>query len=102
MSLTSIILVDLFGLDNLSTTFGIISCCRGLSAIVGPPLAGVLFEVTNSFTGMFLCAGGLLILSSATSFGALRYEKSNINSDKILTDNHARKALSRQSTDTQC
>lgn len=101
MSLTSIILLDLFGLENLSTTFGIISCCRGLSAIVGPPLAGLLFEATNSFTGMFLGAGGLLILSSATSCGALRYEKNN-TADEV--DKHARKATLNHSspTDTQC
>jgi MFS family permease len=75
MSLTSIILVDLLGIETLSTTFGLISCFRGISSILGPPLAGALYDITGSFTFCFITAGILLIISSIISFFVAKYEK---------------------------
>jgi len=40
ISLTSIILVDLLGLDNLTNAFGLLILFRGAASIVGAPLAG--------------------------------------------------------------
>ena len=40
ISLTSIILVDLLGLDALTSAFGLLVSFRGVASIVGPPLAG--------------------------------------------------------------
>src|SRR5439155_19485325 len=40
ISLTSIILVDLLGLDNLTNAFGLLILFRGAASIVGPPVAG--------------------------------------------------------------
>ncbi|OTF73268.1 hypothetical protein BLA29_001418 [Euroglyphus maynei] len=74
MSLTSIILVDILSLELLTTTFGLISCVRGLSAIAGPPLAGLLYDLTLSYTGVFLAAGSLLSIASLISFTVHRYE----------------------------
>ena len=31
-------LVDLVGLDDLTTAFGLVSMCRGGAAILGPPI----------------------------------------------------------------
>lgn len=75
MSLTSIILVDLLTLELLSTTFGLISCFRGLSSIIGPPLAGLLYELTHSYNGMFIVAGLLIVVASAVSALVHRYER---------------------------
>lgn len=75
MSLTSIILVDLLGLDRLSTTFGLIIFFRGISSIIGPPLAGLLYELTNSYTGVFATAGLLILISSLTHGLVHRYQK---------------------------
>lgn len=75
MSLTSIILVDLLGLDLLSTTFGLIIFFRGISSIIGPPMAGLLYEMTNSYTGVFVVAGILILISSLTHALVQRYQK---------------------------
>lgn len=75
MSLTSIILVDLLGLDLLSTTFGLVIFFRGISSIIGPPLAGLLYELTNSYTGVFAAAGILILISSFTHALVQRYQK---------------------------
>jgi hypothetical protein len=75
MSLTSIILVDLLGLENLSTTFGLISCFRGIASIIGPPIAGAIYDLSGSFSMCFAAAGALLIISSMISFIVAKYEK---------------------------
>lgn len=45
VSLTSIILVDLLGLDNLTNAFGLLILFRGAASIVGPPLAGMKMKL---------------------------------------------------------
>jgi len=65
ISLTSIILVDLLGLERLTSAFGLLTMFRGAASIVGPPLAGAVFEAASldiSFylAGSFLLAAGLL------------------------------------------
>jgi len=67
--------VDLLGIETLSTTFGLISCFRGISSIIGPPLAGALYDLTGSFDIVFISAGIFLIISSIISFFVAKYEK---------------------------
>ncbi|KAK8782394.1 hypothetical protein V5799_016265, partial [Amblyomma americanum] len=66
--LTSIILVELFGLDNLTNSFGLLSLCRGAACMVGPPLAGTLFDMTGSYDVPFFVSGTMLIVSGSMSF----------------------------------
>jgi hypothetical protein len=40
ISLTSIILCDLLGLQNLTNAFGLLTMTRGFASIAGPPIAG--------------------------------------------------------------
>lgn len=40
ISLTSIIIVELLGLEKLTQAFGLICMFRGAAAMIGPPLAG--------------------------------------------------------------
>lgn len=68
ISLTSIILVDLLGLDKLTNAFGLLILFRGAAAIVGSPLAGALYDATNSFSIPFYVAGGFFAISAITSF----------------------------------
>ncbi|KAK9880173.1 hypothetical protein WA026_010046 [Henosepilachna vigintioctopunctata] len=68
ISLTSIILVDLLGLDKLTNAFGLLILFRGAAAIVGSPLAGALYDATKSYELPFYVAGGLFGVSALTSF----------------------------------
>ncbi|KAG5893829.1 hypothetical protein JTB14_018332 [Gonioctena quinquepunctata] len=70
ISLTSIILVDLLGLDKLTNAFGLLILFRGAAAIVGSPLAGALLDATGSYKIPFYVAGGLFAISAITSFMA--------------------------------
>jgi hypothetical protein len=66
--LTSIILVDLLGLEKLTNAFGLLILFRGAAAIFGTPLAGAIYDATNSYDIPFFTAGALFGISAITSF----------------------------------
>ncbi len=43
VSLTSVVLVDLLGLEKLTSSFGLVLLFQGIGAILGPPIAGTLY-----------------------------------------------------------
>ena len=45
ISLTSIIICDLLGLEKLTNAFGLLTLARGVSSTLGPPLAGEIEAV---------------------------------------------------------
>jgi MFS family permease len=70
ISLTSIILVDLLGLEKLTNAFGLLILFRGAAAIFGTPIAGAIYDATQSYDIPFFTAGALFGLSAITSFMA--------------------------------
>ena len=46
MSLTAIILVDLLGIDKLTSSFGMTLLVQGITVLVGPPICGT-FSLTH-------------------------------------------------------
>ncbi|XP_001607269.2 monocarboxylate transporter 12-B isoform X3 [Nasonia vitripennis] len=70
ISLTSIILVDLLGLDKLTNAFGLLILFRGIAAIGGPPIAGNLYDLTLNYDITFYMAGFCFLISTITSFVA--------------------------------
>lgn len=68
ISLTSIILVDLLGLDKLTNAFGLLILFRGFAAIIGSPMAGAVYDATKSYDNLFYMAGALFAVSTVTSF----------------------------------
>merc|ERR550532_3662718 len=67
ISLTSIILVDLLGLDNLTSAFGLLTLFRGFSSMIGPPINGWIFEATEQYNISFFVSGGFLMLAGIIS-----------------------------------
>ena len=39
--------VELLGLSLLTSAFGVLTCIRGLSAFLGPPLGGFVIDATS-------------------------------------------------------
>ncbi|XP_055705456.1 monocarboxylate transporter 14 isoform X2 [Phlebotomus papatasi] len=70
ISLTSILLVDLLGLDKLTNAFGLLILFRGAAAIIGSPLAGAVYDATQSYDIPFYMAGFFFLISTITSFMA--------------------------------
>lgn len=40
VSLRSIIMAELLGIEKLTSSFGLVTMCQGLSAFIGAPIAG--------------------------------------------------------------
>ena len=77
ISLTSIVLVDLLGLDSLTSSFGMLVLWRGIASILGPPLAGIVFDWTQQYDASFYMAGAFFVLGGILSFIAYFLEKRN-------------------------
>jgi len=71
VSLRSIVMVQLFGLEKLTNSFGISLLFQGVSSLMGPPIAGKLFELTGTYTVSFVCTG-LCFLVAALLHGPIR------------------------------
>lgn len=89
ISLTSIILVDLLGLDKLTNAFGLLILFRGAAAIVGSPLAGAIYDATKSYDIPFYVAGGLFALSAITSFLAPYMKRFSNQEERAQADGDA-------------
>lgn len=62
-SFTPTILVELIPLERFTTAYGLILLCQGIGNLLGPPLAGWLFDVTDSWDLSFYMAGVWIILA---------------------------------------
>ncbi|XP_078420577.1 monocarboxylate transporter 14-like [Cetorhinus maximus] len=56
---------DLVGLSNLANAYGIIICANGVSALLGPPFAGWIFDLTNKYDFSFYVCGLLYMFGVA-------------------------------------
>lgn len=62
-SFTPALLVELIPLERFTTAYGLTLLCQGIGNLLGPPLAGWLFDITGSWELSFLMAGGWIIVS---------------------------------------
>lgn len=49
-SIQAVLLIDLFGLEKLTSTFGILTLIRAVSNAIGPPLLSCLFKMTHHYS----------------------------------------------------
>lgn len=68
VGLTSVILVDLLGLDKLTNAFGLLLLFQGIASLMGPPLAGWLYDLTSSYDPGFLLGGITIAISGVILF----------------------------------
>uniref|UniRef100_A0A182K9Y6 Major facilitator superfamily (MFS) profile domain-containing protein n=1 Tax=Anopheles christyi TaxID=43041 RepID=A0A182K9Y6_9DIPT len=64
-SLTSIILVELITLERFTNAYGLLLLVQGVANLVGPPLAGWISDLTDSYDLAFYLAGFFIVLSGA-------------------------------------
>jgi MFS family permease len=98
-ALTTVILVDLLGLDRLTNAFGIVSLAGGVAMLVGPPFAGWLADMSASYDPVFYMAGAVIVLSgmillSVQCFHQCDYTRSNLSLICDDVTNAARSYLS--------
>jgi len=68
VTLTPVILVDLFGVERLTNAFGILLLFQGVAAFVGPPLAGLMKESSGNYDVAFIAFGVMMAGSGAMLF----------------------------------
>ncbi|XP_043275275.1 monocarboxylate transporter 12 [Venturia canescens] len=68
VGLTSVILVDLLGLDRLTNAFGLLLLFQGVASLLGPPIAGWLYDALQSYDPGFFVAGGMIGISGIMLF----------------------------------
>ncbi|XP_050398485.1 monocarboxylate transporter 12 [Patella vulgata] len=65
VSLTSVVLVDLLGLDKLTNSFGLLLLFQGAATFIGPPMAGWMYDWTGSYDVSFQVNGAMVAFSGA-------------------------------------
>lgn len=68
VSLTSVVLVDLLGIELLTNSFGLLLLFQGFATFIGPPLAGWMCDWTGSYDISFNVMGTLIAVSGAMLF----------------------------------
>lgn len=63
MALRSIVYCDMFGVERLTSIYGIMSAMMGFGILLGTPTLGMLKELTGSYTWTFIASGSFLIAS---------------------------------------
>ncbi|ESP01999.1 hypothetical protein LOTGIDRAFT_92970, partial [Lottia gigantea] len=68
ISLSSIIICDLLGIEKLTNAFGLLAMFRGMAAMAGPPLAGYIYDTTSSYDISFYTGGALCSIGAILHF----------------------------------
>ena len=69
-TLRSVVLVELVGLENLTSAYGLVSLFEGIATIIGAPISGAIGDSVGRFNVTFYIAGGFFILSSLFGLAA--------------------------------
>lgn len=65
---------DFYGTRNLGVNYGLVFTSYGVGGLIGPIMAGYIFDVTGSYEMAFLVAGVLAVIAALISL-ALRSQK---------------------------
>jgi len=66
--LLSILTLNLMGADNHVVAFGYLTCANAITFMIGPPVAGWIFDLTGSYNIAFHVAGVPIILGALVLF----------------------------------
>ncbi|HEX6611247.1 MAG TPA: MFS transporter, partial [Hyphomicrobiaceae bacterium] len=64
ISLVPAVLIDIFGRQNLGFILGVFFTASGLASVLGPILAGVIFDATGSYQWCIALALGMGVLGT--------------------------------------
>ncbi|XP_060098265.1 monocarboxylate transporter 14 [Heteronotia binoei] len=67
-SLMPVVTEDLVGIKQLANAYGIIICANGISALLGPPFAGWIYDLTKKYDYSFYICGLLYMVGILSLF----------------------------------
>ena len=98
VGLTSVVLVDLLGLDKLTNAFGLLLMFQGIASVIGPPIIGImknrnenyilfhrkffsgaLKDSIGNYDAGFYFAGSMIFVSGAMLFAIPPIQKKLLN-----------------------
>ncbi|KAK3107469.1 hypothetical protein FSP39_015235 [Pinctada imbricata] len=88
ISLRSIIMVELMGIERLTNAFGLVVLCQGLSSFIGSPIAGSLSDVTEAYDITFYLAGATIFLAGFICLPLrriARWENARIQEENVVS-----------------
>ncbi|XP_065095823.1 uncharacterized protein LOC135717608 isoform X2 [Ochlerotatus camptorhynchus] len=87
-SLTSIILVELITLERFTNAYGLLLLVQGVANLIGPPLAGWISDIMESYNlafylaGLFIALSGLLLLVLPAIEEYKKYHQRRVSKEK--------------------
>ncbi|KAI5723609.1 hypothetical protein M8J76_008635 [Diaphorina citri] len=76
-SFTPTILVELIPLERFTTAYGLILLCQGIGNLLGPPIGGLVFDLTQIWDYSFIIAGVWIIVAGVLVI-AIPYTKNRV------------------------
>ena len=73
--LKPILLTDMFGVESLKVSFGVVMACSGIATLVGSPMFGWFKELQGTYDLSFNVAGGFNFLGAILTFILLWFQK---------------------------
>lgn len=74
-ALRSIVVVEFLGLERLTNCFGLFLLFQGIGALIGSPIAGMLYDATKSYAISFHVSGAFILLSAVMCYPINRISK---------------------------
>uniref|UniRef100_A0AC34Q3W2 Major facilitator superfamily (MFS) profile domain-containing protein n=1 Tax=Panagrolaimus sp. JU765 TaxID=591449 RepID=A0AC34Q3W2_9BILA len=91
--LTSVVLVDMVGVDRLTSAFGLLLLVQGIATFVGPPLGGLLFDITGNYDWTFAFCGICLFISGIMLFAVPFLQKDKPKEIRLENGNQTKALL---------
>ncbi|KAJ8319187.1 hypothetical protein KUTeg_004278 [Tegillarca granosa] len=73
-----VILVHILGIQKLPDAYGINMFLQGIASLIGPPFAGFLYDVSQSYDNTFLAAGISLAVSAYVEMMLLKQDNDEL------------------------
>lgn len=74
VGITAVIMADMLGTERLTSSYGISLFVNGILQLIGPPICGVWYERSRSYSSLFSCLG-LTLLGGASLWGFMPFIK---------------------------
>ncbi|VDI73766.1 ERI1 exoribonuclease 2 [Mytilus galloprovincialis] len=90
--LSTLILVEFLGMDKLTNAYGLTMLIQGIANMIGPPVAGLLYDTSGSYNNTFYFSSMFIILAGfmLTTVPITKFLKRHLMSHGMSPDKHRR------------